>query len=53
VPAPRARSPASSPTTETVVRDVHHVDRGYAAFVPRLQELGADIERIPAATLDA
>jgi UDP-N-acetylglucosamine 1-carboxyvinyltransferase len=37
---------------ETVVRDVHHVDRGYAAFVPRLQELGADIERVPAATLD-
>jgi UDP-N-acetylglucosamine 1-carboxyvinyltransferase len=37
----------------TVVRDVHHVDRGYASFVPRLQELGADIERIPAAALDA
>jgi UDP-N-acetylglucosamine 1-carboxyvinyltransferase len=37
---------------ETVVRDVHHVDRGYAAFVPRLQELGADIERVPAAALD-
>jgi UDP-N-acetylglucosamine 1-carboxyvinyltransferase len=38
---------------ETVVRDVHHVDRGYASFVPRLRELGADIERIPAAALDA
>jgi len=32
---------------ETIVRDVHHIDRGYAHFVPRLQALGADIERIP------
>ncbi len=32
---------------ETVVRDVHHVDRGYADFVPRLRSLGADIERVP------
>jgi UDP-N-acetylglucosamine 1-carboxyvinyltransferase len=31
---------------ETIVRDVHHIDRGYAHFVPRLQALGADIERI-------
>lgn len=28
---------------ETVVRDVHHVDRGYADFVPRLRGLGADV----------
>ena len=32
---------------DTFVRDVQHVDRGYADFVPRLQALGADIERIP------
>lgn len=31
---------------ETIVRDVHHIDRGYAHLVPRLQSLGADIERI-------
>jgi UDP-N-acetylglucosamine 1-carboxyvinyltransferase len=37
---------------ETIVRDVHHVDRGYARFVPRLRALGADIERVPAADLD-
>ncbi|MCC5946849.1 MAG: UDP-N-acetylglucosamine 1-carboxyvinyltransferase [Nitriliruptoraceae bacterium] len=35
-------------TGETIVRDVHHVDRGYAGFVSRLTALGADIERIPA-----
>ena len=33
---------------ETVVTDVHHIDRGYDSFVPDLQALGADIERIPA-----
>jgi UDP-N-acetylglucosamine 1-carboxyvinyltransferase len=38
---------------ETIVRDVHHVDRGYADFVPRLRALGADIERTPAADVDA
>jgi UDP-N-acetylglucosamine 1-carboxyvinyltransferase len=38
---------------ETVIRDVHHVDRGYARFVPRLQALGADIRRVPLADLDA
>ena len=37
----------------TIVRDVHHIDRGYARFVPRLQALGADVERVPVATLDA
>jgi UDP-N-acetylglucosamine 1-carboxyvinyltransferase len=37
---------------ETIVRDVHHVDRGYADFVPRLRALGADVERVPAASLD-
>ncbi|MTV26958.1 UDP-N-acetylglucosamine 1-carboxyvinyltransferase [Nitriliruptoraceae bacterium ZYF776] len=35
---------------ETVVRDVHHVDRGYADWIPRLQALGADVERVPAAS---
>ena len=37
----------------TVVRDVHHVDRGYADFVPRLVALGADVVRVAAADLDA
>lgn len=37
---------------ETTVRDVHHIDRGYAHFVPRLSALGADLERIDAADLD-
>jgi UDP-N-acetylglucosamine 1-carboxyvinyltransferase len=37
----------------TIVRDVHHVDRGYARWVPRLRALGADVERVPAASLDA
>ena len=37
---------------ETIVRDVHHVDRGYADFVPRLRALGADIERVPARDVD-
>jgi UDP-N-acetylglucosamine 1-carboxyvinyltransferase len=30
---------------ETVVRDVHHIDRGYADFVERLRALGADVAR--------
>ena len=30
---------------ETVVHDVHHIDRGYAHFVERLQALGADVVR--------
>jgi UDP-N-acetylglucosamine 1-carboxyvinyltransferase len=33
---------------ETIIEDVHHVDRGYADFVPRLRSLGADIERVRA-----
>ena len=33
-------------TGETVVRDVHHIDRGYAQFVPQLQALGAQIRRV-------
>jgi UDP-N-acetylglucosamine 1-carboxyvinyltransferase len=40
---------------ETIVRDVHHVDRGYALFVERLRALGADVERaeMSVADLDA
>lgn len=38
---------------DTFVRDVHHVDRGYADFVPRLRALGADIVRLPADALPA
>ena len=30
----------------TIVRDIHHVDRGYAGFVDRLQGLGVDVERV-------
>jgi UDP-N-acetylglucosamine 1-carboxyvinyltransferase len=30
---------------ETVVRDVAHIDRGYAHFVERLRSLGADVVR--------
>jgi UDP-N-acetylglucosamine 1-carboxyvinyltransferase len=37
---------------ETIVRDVHHVDRGYADFIPRLRALGAEVERVPAASFD-
>ena len=31
----------------TIVRDVHHVDRGYADFVGRLRAIGADVQRRP------
>ena len=31
---------------ETIVRDAHHIDRGYEHFVEKLQALGADIERL-------
>jgi UDP-N-acetylglucosamine 1-carboxyvinyltransferase len=27
----------------TIVTDVHHIDRGYEDFVPKLKSLGADI----------
>ena len=30
---------------ETIIRDAHHVDRGYDGFVPKLASLGADIAR--------
>lgn len=40
-------------TGDTFVEDVHHVDRGYADFVPRLQALGADIERTAGLARDA
>ena len=33
---------------ETLVSEVHHIDRGYDSFIPDLQLLGADIERVPA-----
>jgi UDP-N-acetylglucosamine 1-carboxyvinyltransferase len=31
---------------ETLIRDAHHVDRGYDGWVPKLRTLGADIERV-------
>jgi UDP-N-acetylglucosamine 1-carboxyvinyltransferase len=31
---------------ETLVRDVHHIDRGYEDFVGKLQALGADVQRV-------
>jgi UDP-N-acetylglucosamine 1-carboxyvinyltransferase len=37
---------------ETVVRDIHHIDRGYAAFGDRLRAVGAEVERRPADELD-
>lgn len=33
---------------ETVICDIHHIDRGYARIEERLRALGADIERIGA-----
>lgn len=33
---------------ETIVHDVYHIDRGYPRFVENLQNLGADVERLPA-----
>jgi UDP-N-acetylglucosamine 1-carboxyvinyltransferase len=34
---------------ETVVSDLHHIDRGYEGFVDKLQALGADVEEMTAA----
>jgi UDP-N-acetylglucosamine 1-carboxyvinyltransferase len=34
---------------ETVVTDIHHIDRGYQDFADRLRALGADVERRPGA----
>ena len=31
---------------ETVIRDAHHLDRGYDGWVPKLASLGADIRRV-------
>jgi UDP-N-acetylglucosamine 1-carboxyvinyltransferase len=31
---------------ETIIRDAHHVDRGYQDFVGKLSRLGADIHRV-------
>lgn len=31
---------------ETIVHEIHHIERGYANFVENLQNLGANIERI-------
>lgn len=35
----------------TVVHDIHHLDRGYADFTQRLQALGANVRRLPAAEI--
>jgi UDP-N-acetylglucosamine 1-carboxyvinyltransferase len=37
---------ALSADGETVVHDAHHLDRGYEDLVPKLQALGADVERL-------
>jgi UDP-N-acetylglucosamine 1-carboxyvinyltransferase len=29
---------------DTIVTDIHHIDRGYEDFVPRLRALGADVQ---------
>jgi UDP-N-acetylglucosamine 1-carboxyvinyltransferase len=34
---------------ETVIHDVHHIDRGYEDFVGKLRGIGADVERIEVA----
>jgi UDP-N-acetylglucosamine 1-carboxyvinyltransferase len=34
---------------QTVVRDVHHIDRGYTDLVGQLAALGGDVERVPPA----
>ena len=31
---------------ETLVQDVHHIDRGYEDFVGKLRAIGADVERV-------
>jgi UDP-N-acetylglucosamine 1-carboxyvinyltransferase len=36
---------------ETWVQRLYHLDRGYERFEERLQELGADIERLPASAM--
>ena len=36
-------------TGETVVTDIHHVDRGYHDFDATLRGLGADVHRVPGA----
>ena len=30
---------------ETIVHDIHHIDRGYENYVGKLRALGAQIER--------
>jgi UDP-N-acetylglucosamine 1-carboxyvinyltransferase len=30
---------------DTIVHEAHHIDRGYESFVPKLQGLGATVER--------
>ena len=32
---------------ETIVTDIHHVDRGYHDFDRTLRRLGGDVERVP------
>ena len=32
----------------TTVSDIHHIDRGYEGFVPKLKALGAHVERLEA-----
>jgi UDP-N-acetylglucosamine 1-carboxyvinyltransferase len=31
---------------ETIVHDIHHIDRGYDDLVGRLSGLGADVTRV-------
>lgn len=37
---------------QTVIRDPHHIDRGYADFVSRLRAIGGEIDRLPEAEVD-
>jgi len=35
----------------TIVHDIHHLDRGYAGFAERMQALGGNVRRLPAAEI--
>ena len=38
---------------ETVVTEIHHVDRGYPDFDATLRSLGGDVQRVPGADVGA
>lgn len=38
---------------ETVISDIHHIERGYECIVEKLQSVGADIRRVTMADVGA